>query len=86
MIGMNQAETQSSKKKITAGSLMGFLIRSVIAGLALAAVTVGVPKILSDTSAAEYHNGGAYAVSTHCSLGFDQLKLKAQRAQIVFVQ
>ena len=33
---MNQPETQSSDKKMTAGSLLGFLVRSVIAGLALA--------------------------------------------------
>ena len=33
---MNQPETQSSDKKMTAGSLLGFFVRSVIAGLALA--------------------------------------------------
>jgi serine protease DegQ len=32
---MNQPESQASDKKITAGSLLGFLLRSVIAGLAL---------------------------------------------------
>ena len=33
---MNQPETPTSNKKITAGSLSGFLVRSVITGLALA--------------------------------------------------
>ena len=33
---MNQAENQSADRKMTAGSLLGFFIRSVIAGLALA--------------------------------------------------
>ena len=33
---MNQPESMTSNKKTTAGSLLGFLIRSVIAGLALA--------------------------------------------------
>jgi serine protease DegQ len=33
---MNQSENRASARKITAGSVMGFLLRSVIAGLALA--------------------------------------------------
>ena len=40
MTGMNQAETQVSGRKSTARSLLGFLIQSVIAGLALAFVVV----------------------------------------------
>ena len=36
MNGMNQPETQAKHRKFTAGSLVGFLARSVIAGLALA--------------------------------------------------
>jgi len=37
---MNQPETKASEKKTTAGSLLGFLIRSAIAGLALAFVVL----------------------------------------------
>ena len=37
---MNQAESQSSHKSLTAGSLFGFFIRSVIAGLALAFIVL----------------------------------------------
>jgi serine protease DegQ len=36
MTGMNQPETQNSNRKSTAGTLLSFLLRSVIAGLALA--------------------------------------------------
>jgi len=38
MTGMNQPETKASDRKTSAGSLLRFLIRSVIAGLALAFV------------------------------------------------
>ena len=36
MAGMNQPDTKASDRKTSAGSLLGFLVRSVIAGLALA--------------------------------------------------
>jgi len=36
MTGMNQPETKTSDRKRTAGTMLGFLLRSVIAGLALA--------------------------------------------------
>jgi serine peptidase DegS len=38
MTGMNQPQQQASKRKLNAGSLISFLIRSVVAGLALAFV------------------------------------------------
>ena len=38
MTRMNQPETKASDRKLSAGSMLGFLIRSVIAGLALAFV------------------------------------------------
>ena len=40
MTGMNQPETQVSRRKVATSSLLGFLTRSVIAGLALAFVIV----------------------------------------------
>lgn len=40
MTGMNQPETRTSDRKKTPGAMLGFLLRSVIAGLALAFIIV----------------------------------------------
>ena len=45
---MNQPENKASKRKTTMGSLLGFLIRSVIAGLALAFIILYLWPSLSD--------------------------------------
>jgi len=60
---MNQPESQASDRKVTAGSLLGFLVRSVIAGLALSFIILYLwpniserftrqPEIIANTPAA----------------------------------
>ena len=60
---MNQPESQASDRKVTAGSLLGFLVRSVIAGLALSFIILYLwpniserfshqPEIITNTPAA----------------------------------
>ena len=48
MSNMKQTETRGSSRKFTAGSLLGFLARSVIAGLALAFVILYLWPSISD--------------------------------------
>lgn len=48
MIGMNQPESKASERKTPMASLLGFLIRSVIAGLALAFIILYLWPSLSD--------------------------------------
>ena len=48
MTGMNQAEKMPSDRKTTAGSLLSFVIRSVIAGLALAFIILYLWPTVSD--------------------------------------
>ena len=63
MNGMNQPETKASDRKTSTGSLLGFLIRSIIAGLALAFIILYLwpsiserfihqPAVLNNTVAA----------------------------------
>jgi serine protease DegQ len=48
MIGMNQPENRTTQRKTRMGSLLGFLIRSVVAGLALAFIIIYLWPSVSD--------------------------------------
>ena len=50
---MNQADNQPGQRKITAGSFAGFLLRSIVAGLALAFVILYLWPSISDRFASK---------------------------------